>query len=299
MPYLEYKRIYGNISDSLPRTKRARLSKAVKGILAFCNVQEVICESFASLVLFSHAVSTALAAKKRTILYDPEVFIEEWLWVMYQLIRFPGVLRDESTQIPSIELDLNLGERRYKEPLVRGSRYCAPGRLVPAHADNILEPALRLAGLLYVDALVPDEPRTLNGYAVLLGLLTTAIDTILMRLAARGWEYQDDATFDDGLPAMAVMKPVLIWIGLTGYVIAWTGDGERFWGLGRYDRSMYCECLAKVIGSTPQSVDALLESDLALCGLLDPKNLLRKEIATRTLLKGILKEYRDGEEFKC
>ncbi|CRK20206.1 hypothetical protein BN1723_012074 [Verticillium longisporum] len=87
IPYLEYERIYGNISDSLPRTTRARLSKAVKGILAFCNVQEVICESFASLVLFSHAVSTALAAKKRTILYDPEVFIEEWLWVMPPISR--------------------------------------------------------------------------------------------------------------------------------------------------------------------------------------------------------------------
>ncbi|KAM0284416.1 hypothetical protein ACHAQH_001992 [Verticillium albo-atrum] len=298
-PYLEYERVYGNISDSLPRTTRARLSNAVKSILSLCNVQQVIIESFASLVLFTHAVSVALAAKKRTILYDPEAFIEEWLWVEYQFIRFPGVLRDETTPIPSIELDLNLGERRYKEPFVRGTRYCAPGKLLPTHADNIIEPAVRLAGLLYVDALVPDEPRTLNGYAVLLGLLTTAIENILARLAARGRQCGDGEVFDDGLPSMAAMRPILIWVGLTGFMVAWAGDGERFWGLGRYDRTMYRECLVQIIGSTPESVDMLLEEDLALCRLLDAKNLVLKDIATRTVLKGILMEHSDGEEFKC
>lgn len=292
LPCLDHHRAHQNISDALPQGLRDSISRSISYVFTRCGIERRVATSLAGLAIFARAIRAASAAGKGEMLFDPDAFIDEWYWVLQEILCHPGPLCDPSTPAQGVRID-TAQTGSHGRPGIVGIRMPPPGGVVPAHADNLLEPAVRLAGVLYVEALVPDEPRTLNGYAILLALTTQTIQAVMEKVRRR--PVADGDCHDDGLPNISAMRPVMIWVALVAYVVAWLGDGEVQWDSPRYDRSVYRECLAFFIGSAPGDVDRLTGADMMLCDILDVKDLLRKDVRSRHLLRTALLEWNEEQ----
>lgn len=292
------------MSNVLPQTLRDGISRIISSIFSRCSIRCGISASISGLAIFAQTIKTASAAKKGTMLFAPNAFIDEWYWVQHQMLCHPGPICDPSTPAQSLQIDT--GRESPSPPAGSPSsssslpgivsiRMPPPQGVLPAYSENLLEPAVRIAGVLYIEALVPDEPRTLNGYAILLALVTRTIEDVMSqvrrRSASGSWHPAIHiSTLDDGHPSFEAMKPIMIWVALVAYAIARVGDGELQWDSPRYDRSVYLECLSMFIGSSAEDVDNLSEADMALCEILELKALLRREVSNKDLLKEALAE---------
>lgn len=166
--------------------------------------------------------------------------------------------------------------RNHRAPLA--ALYIVPAAATPP-SSTLLEPAMRICEILYLKEFFPDFPRNLGGYAIMLHLLR--------------WHLGEGGMFDTSLLLNRSARALLLWICLVGDAVSRLANSneERNNPVERYDRHVFRDRLADLVrtsalveDSTPSSmptdvdglditaldgVDRLLESDWALCRLLD------------------------------
>ncbi|KAH6694036.1 hypothetical protein F5X68DRAFT_200115 [Plectosphaerella plurivora] len=303
LPFLQHTRLHDNVSDALPLAARREIAQSVEAMLEPCGIQPLVVQSVSGLAVFA-SVLRAASASGSEIRLDPHGFIDEWYWVIYQLLRHPGPLCDPETPAPSLQVHTSedasedtpkddLQKTLVKAPTIKTLFMPPPLNVKPAHSHNILETLVRLASVLYIEALIPDDPRTLNGYAVLLALMSKTMDDVMGRLRCRA-ELPLKGSYYDGLFDIATMKPVMIWAALVAYIVASLGDREVCSGGVRYERSIYRDCLLYFIGPEPDDVRLLSHTDLAFCEVLGIQGLLRRKLDTKELLKAIIRDDATG-----
>ncbi|KAI8303374.1 hypothetical protein K4K61_007088 [Colletotrichum sp. SAR11_59] len=252
-----------------------------------------------STALFAGVLRLAFASPNREVLLNPEAFIEEWLWCEYQLVLYGGALREDCLNDSLGELDeltvaADLGNSEAVAAAMVRSLYTT--KPIPSPAGNLLEPVLRTAAIVYLETIVPDEPRNPMVYSVPLNLLSASVHKITQKLQERQSKEADDGEgdFDDGLPSMEALRPVMIWACLVGSVMSKLCEMDLVTMGILFDRGYYGQCLSLVIGPEPEHVDRLTEKDLALCKLLDARGLRIRQQDERALLRALLREHAYG-----
>ncbi|WQF75499.1 hypothetical protein CDEST_00513 [Colletotrichum destructivum] len=305
-PHLDYHRFFEAPSKMLSLRLRTEISRDMSGILYCCGVQTNVVNAMTSMSLFAGVLRAASSSPTREMLFDPEAFIEEWLWCEYQLVKYPGPLRSDCSsacrRLPDklyIAADLGSSEA-VAEVMVETLR----AQPVPPLVGNLLESALRAAAIMYIEVLVPDEPGSPLAHAILLNLLSALVQTIVQCLQERqsktrnekprGNSCDDDDDDDDCLPSTATSKPVLIWICIVGFVVSKLYETDLAARGILFDRACYGQCLAMIVGLEPEDVDRLRDEDLALCRVLDARGLRIQPCDERVILKGLLNEHLYG-----
>ena len=298
LPYLDYPRFYDLISNKLAPEVRADIVDKATSVLNPCALNPVITDAIISLAKFANIVTIARDDPTHSMKFDPDAFIEEWFWVEYKIIKYPGPLRDDTTStigIPPVAIDKPARLQAYNAgvPRVPSIKYSPTPDLRPTPSKNLLEPAVRLAATLYIEELIPDDPRSLNAYAILLSLLRYQVDTILKQLQSRiiFGMLLDNNNQKDGLPSFSALKPVIIWVCIVGYITSLIADKyESSQNSDRHDRTVFRECLSLIVGPTPECVDKMTESDFAMCRVLELGWLKMNDWGDRKILKLIIKE---------
>ncbi|KAI8315023.1 hypothetical protein K4K59_002011 [Colletotrichum sp. SAR11_240] len=278
---------------------RTRIVNEMSNILYPCGLQSYLANAMISTALFAGVLRLAFASPNREVLLNPEAFIEEWLWCEYQLVLYGGALREDCLNDSLGELDeltvaADLGNSEAVAAAMVRSLYTT--KPVPSPAENLLEPVLRTAAIVYLETIVPDEPRNPMVYSVPLNLLSASVHKVTQKLQERQSREADDGEgdFDDGLPSMEVLRPVMIWACLVGSVMSKLCEMDLVTMGILFDRGYYGQCLSLVIGPEPEHVDRLTEKDLALCKLLDARGLRIRQQDERALLRALLREHAYG-----
>ncbi|KAI8190282.1 hypothetical protein K4K52_009735 [Colletotrichum sp. SAR 10_76] len=299
LPYLDYPRFFNATTDALPDQVRTRIANEMSSILYHCGLQSYLINAMISTALFAGVLRLAFASPSREVLLNPEAFIEEWLWCEYQLVLYGGALREDCLNDSLGELDeltvaADLGNSEAVAAAMVRSLYTT--KPVPSPAENLLEPVLRTAAIVYLETIVPDEPRNPMVYSVPLNLLSASVHKITQKLQERQSKEADDGEgdFDDGLPSMEALKPVMIWVCLVGSVMSKLCETDLVTMGILFDRGYYGQCLSLIIGPEPEHVDSLTEKDLALCKLLDARGLRVRQQDERALLRALLREHAYG-----
>ncbi|KAL0930952.1 uncharacterized protein CTRU02_213687 [Colletotrichum truncatum] len=304
LPYLDYPRFFEAPTNALPYQLRSRIVEEVSAVLTPCRMQLYLVNAIASASLFAGILRMAFVSPNREVLLHPEAFIEEWLWCEYQLVWCSGPLRSDCENTTLGEPDelttaADLGSSdAVAAAMVRNLHTIKP---IPSPADNLLEPALRTAALVYLEILVPDEPRNPMSHAVPLNLLSASVRKIVQKLQerqsrkGRPWEDDDDDDEDnDGLPHTDALRPIMIWVCLVGSVVSKLCEMDLVTMGIVFDRGCYGQCLSMLVGPEPEHVDLLPEQDLALCRLLDARGMRLRQQDERVLLKDLLREHAYG-----
>ncbi|KAK3333526.1 hypothetical protein B0T19DRAFT_128344 [Cercophora scortea] len=193
-PYLPFIQKHEPISSILPPDVRAHTANTLTSLLDPLHISSAVTTSLISLSLFASALRLARHSA-RAVTFDPYVFKEGWLSIMHALVTRPGPLRDTSTatavsdpfNAPNITSNGNYSGGSATLALPR-QNYMADHRLRPSvpiilapcnSAAGPLEPALRISCLLFLKELLPDWPRNVGGYAVLLSLLRGCLGEIM------------------------------------------------------------------------------------------------------------------------
>ncbi|KAF4824844.1 hypothetical protein CGCSCA5_v000971 [Colletotrichum siamense] len=299
LPYLDYPRFFNATTDALPDQVRTRIVNEMSNILYQCGLQSYLINAMISTALFAGVLRLAFASPNREVLLNPEAFIEEWLWCEYQLVLYGGALREDCLNDSLGELDeltvaADLGNSEAVAAAMVRSLYTT--KPVPSPAENLLEPVLRTAAIVYLETIVPDEPRNPVVYSVPLNLLSASVHKITQKLQEQQSKEADDGEgdFDDGLPSMEALKPVMIWACLVGSVMSKLCEMDLVTMGILFDRGYYGQCLSLVVGPEPEHVDRLTEKDLALCKLLDARGLRIRQQDERALLRALLREHAYG-----
>ncbi|KAI8155226.1 hypothetical protein K4K49_007018 [Colletotrichum sp. SAR 10_70] len=264
-----------------------------------CGLQSYLINAMISTALFAGVLRLAFASPNREVLLNPEAFIEEWLWCEYQLVLYGGALREDCLNDSLGELDeltvaADLGNSEAVAAAMVRSLYTT--KPVPSPAENLLGPVLRTAAIVYLETIVPDEPRNPMVYSVPLNLLSASVHKLTQKLQERQSREADDGEgdIDDGLPSMDALRPVMIWACLVGSVMSKLCEMDLVTMGILFDRGYYGQCLSLVIGPEPEHVDRLTEKDLALCKLLDARGLRIRQQDERALLRALLREHAYG-----
>ncbi|EOO04405.1 hypothetical protein UCRPA7_82 [Phaeoacremonium minimum UCRPA7] len=305
-PYFPFSRLYKNASDTLPEATRQEIVNDVTAVLSPSNISPPVLTSVSNLAKLVNAY--AYAKTSRLVTFDPNEFTEEYQAVQHALVCEPGPLRSGARPgTPEADVDPIDPSWLKTEDFIKNHQ-AAIAPVIPAEHGNTLDPLLRICSLLYLKELLPDFPRNLGGYSILLSLLThqlrqlidenrvktavnyhhlTSDDVLDPRLL--DWTAENDDEDWDG--KIVAMKPALVWVCLIGNLSSLIGDkNECRFGADHYDRSAYRECLAEVVGLSVDTVDDLTDSDLNLCQLLDIRWIQDGKWDDKSALKRILSE---------
>ncbi len=347
-PYIAFTRSYSPVSAIVPAQTRNHASTSLTELLAGLQIAPVVITSLQNLSVFSFAVQMALAtvppppaspgsssAESPTmppghrITFDPLAFNDELQGVTYDLLMHPTPLRDPSTTggpfnpfnppsdrvtIPSATA--NIVDDAQDESYFPNHRIHVSGGFImpsPLGKGGDLEPALRIAGLLFLKELLPEWPRNVGGYGILLDLLTTHLRGVLSSdryttstsfFDASGQQQQQHPYGQPGKGkapqppprtsasrARGLPRPVVLWLCVVGNLMSLIADKNenRVDESTRYDRSIFRECLAVVAGvASPGDVDRLPEEDFLLFRLLDIRTIQGDEWVDRAALKALL-----------
>lgn len=305
-PYFPFSRLYKNASDTLPEATRQQIVNDVTAVLSPSNISPPVLTSVSNLAKLVNAY--AYAKTSRLVTFDPNEFTEEYQAVQHALVCEPGPLRSGARPgTPEADVDPIDPSWLKTEDFVKNHQ-AAIAPVIPAEHGNTLDPLLRICSLLYLKELLPDFPRNLGGYSILLSLLThqlrQLIDENRVKTAVNyhpltsdevldprllDWTAENDDEDWDG--KIVAMKPALVWVCLIGNLSSLIGDkNECRFGADHYDRSAYRECLAEVVGLSVDTVDDLTDSDLSLCQLLDIRWIQDGKWDDKSALKRILSE---------
>ncbi|KAK4249608.1 hypothetical protein C7999DRAFT_39272 [Corynascus novoguineensis] len=177
-PYLAFTRQYSPISGGILSEVHEQVSISISALLSPLLIHSKVIEALSSLATLASAIRRARQSAG-TVVFDPHAFTEEWQAITYALLAQPWPLRELQPDDPS---SMNPYSSTTSNPTDSPTEvsYISDHRLLPfAHiapsvvpsAAGPLEPALRIAALLYLKELLPDWPRNIGGYAVLLSLL--------------------------------------------------------------------------------------------------------------------------------
>lgn len=279
---------------------RGEFSLSVQRILQRNGIAQITIDSIRDLVLVAQSIVLARHAPSGSILFDPQSYSEEYMWVEYQLVRYPGPLRKQNV---STENSYPSGYSPPGEPDTSTYRYEQPfdNSVVPAQAANILDPVVRICGILYLEELLP-EPRTMDPYSVPLSLLNQHVREIVLRLRDREAAFLAGAPSSstssiDGLPGdIAALRPLLLWVCMVAYTLAQIVEADVSFinsGAQPVDRAPYQDCVVLLVGgdASPAGVDALPERDLELARLLPVQELRVLGYDDRVVLKQIVGDY--------
>ncbi|KAF3806241.1 hypothetical protein GCG54_00006003 [Colletotrichum gloeosporioides] len=299
LPYLDYPRFFNATTDALPHQLRTRIVNDMSNILYPCGLQSYLINAMISTALFAGVLRLAFASPNREVLLNPEAFIEEWLWCEYQLVLYGGALREDCLndslgELDELTLAADLGNSEAVAAAMVRSLYTT--KPVPSPAENLLEPVLRTAAIVYLETIVPDEPRNPMVYSVPLNLLSTSVHKVTQKLQERQSREADDGEggFDDGLPSMEALRPVMIWACLVGSVMSKLCEMDLVTMGILFNRGYYGQCLSLIVGPEPDHVDLLTEKELFLCKLLDARGLRIRQQDERALLRALLREHAYG-----
>ena len=348
-PYLAFTRSYSPISAIVPTQTRDHASTSLAELLTGLRIAPVVITSLQNLSVFSFAVQMALATVPpppaspasssagsptmppgHRITFDPLAFNDELHGVTYDLLMQPTPLRDPSTTggpfnpfnppsdrvtIPSTTA--NIVDDAQDESYFPNHRIHVSGGFImpsPPGEGGDLEPALRIAGLLFLKELLPEWPRNVGGYGILLDLLTTHLRGILSSdryttstsLFDAPDQQQQQYSYGQAGKGKAPLpphrrgsasrprdspRPVMLWLCVVGNLMSLIADKNenRVDESTRYDRSIFRECLVAVAGvASHGDVDRLLEEDFLLFRLLDIRTIQGDEWDDRAALKALL-----------
>lgn len=191
-PYLPFVRSHNDSPPTLlPPGVPNRMSQQLSSLLQPLGISHEIITTLSSLATLTSAVEMARNSSN-DVAFDPHGFTEEWMAITHALLSRPGPLRETDSH-PDAHNPYCTETNTLDSPSASGSHtdyYMANHRLqpfipiIPAPSPGLvgpLEPALRIAGLLFLKELLPDWPRNLGGYAVLLSLLRDHLLEILRR----------------------------------------------------------------------------------------------------------------------
>ncbi|KAK3996004.1 hypothetical protein QBC44DRAFT_5205 [Cladorrhinum sp. PSN332] len=287
-PYLPFQRRH--FETILPVDVREYASSTLTSLLHPLNVNQEVIDILASLAALTSAVRLARHSG-RTVTFDPQLFTEEWQGIMHALIIRPGPLRETPASDPTsinpyfsgIPTGSPTGGSYSTTQAATTENYMANHRLrpsipvLPVPTENHVEPALRIAALLYLKELLPDWPRNLGGYAVLLALLRQHL-----RAAAQQFGSNDIDPLLRSKPAQ--LKPVIIFLAMMGNLSSLLADENegRASMDDRYDRAVYRDCLREVAGLVVGHEGGLMdEEDLVVVRLFDLGTLVRDDEGER------------------
>ncbi|KAK4039214.1 hypothetical protein C8A01DRAFT_47292 [Parachaetomium inaequale] len=174
--YLPFTRQYSPVSGVVPPEVREQISSSISALLNPLHIHPEVIDSLVSLATLTSAIRLARQSPG-TVAFDPHPFTEEWQALNYALLTRPGPLREtqsdpDSTNPYSTEASDPMGSPA--ETYMSNHRLLPSIPITPSQGEGgggSLEPALRIAALLHLKELLPDWPRNLGGYAVLLSLL--------------------------------------------------------------------------------------------------------------------------------
>ncbi|KAI9167413.1 hypothetical protein HJFPF1_03540 [Paramyrothecium foliicola] len=299
VPYLESTRFFPPISDMLPADLRAQYAFRVHQLFQVCGIAQINIDSVRALVFFAQALKLSRRVPTNTFLLESPGYIEEYTRIEYMLIRYPGPLRDETLPTGNFFLDRysSLHEPDFADDMLRQTPtpciyedHIPQCNAVPVASGNLLDPILRIGAILYMEELL-SEPRTATSYNVLLAMLSHQLQIITMRFHERGAFQQNTGLVLDGLPHDDVLRPLLIWAAMVVFSIAQVADAETGFCLQPIDMRPYLECVALLVGTRPEDVDALADCDFELCKLLPVQELGATTWDDRTILKRMLADY--------
>ncbi|KAM7201012.1 hypothetical protein V8F20_005021 [Naviculisporaceae sp. PSN 640] len=195
-PYLEYTRKFEPISSILAPALRNHVCSSFSTLLGPLQIDSTVVEALSSLSLFAASVKLARTSSG-AVAFEPHAFTDEWLAVKHSLVTRPRPLQNQmaanprsglfspfkvpGTDTPNTSNAMMAG----KGELYMGSHRLQPTvSIIPAELGpgGPLEPALRIACLLYQKELLPNWPRNLGGYAVLLKLLAEHMQALYRTL---------------------------------------------------------------------------------------------------------------------
>ncbi|KAK4123241.1 hypothetical protein N657DRAFT_453223 [Parathielavia appendiculata] len=192
-PFLPFTRQYDRVSATLPPSVCNRILNSLTMLLYPLHFDPNVIASLVSLSTFVSAIRSAREFPG-TKDFDPHAFTEEWQALTLALLTRPQPLRAAQCPSQCLSNDANPYSTGSAGPASPGAslaqNYMSNHRLLPtAHIvpatphspAGHLEPALRIAALLYLKELLPDWPRNLGGYAVFLSLLRHHISEIIRR----------------------------------------------------------------------------------------------------------------------
>ncbi len=285
-PYLQFTRSLPDVSSALPPRARAEIADQLDSILSPVRIDPVVIASVTGCAIFVETANRALTSKPaRSILFDPHAFTEELCWVQHQLVTQPGPLRRSSGSVAMCAAVVDVSKLK-TENYVLNHQLPLSAPVIPAPHHNFLEPVLRICCLLYLKELMPDFPRNLGGYSVLLTLLRAHLkDT---RRRCLGTETTRD------VPLYNAARPVMLWVCLVGNTIARIADGnECRFGSDRYDRTVFSLALADFMEGVEGGIDGLDDDrDFTLCRLLALSRIRGESWNDRVELKRLLEEKR-------
>lgn len=299
------------MSDILSPATKSRIGRNLQHILQPCGIAQVNIESIRSLAFFTHAVELARHGTPGVIRFDPESFSEELSWAEYQLVSYPGALRDQTVPMDNDYAKQYPSPRRETTPygcqqayestsansntnaMVLGTR-----DIVPSEAHNILDPVLRSAGILYAEE-ITTKTRTFDPYGVQLAMLNQQIRNIVLRLREREAAFlastastPDDLPFD-GLPRdNDALRPLLLWVCMVVYTVAQIIEADTAFYVHTVDRTPYQDLVALLLGATaPADVSALPSSDFELAKILPVRELGSVAFEDDVVLNQITSDY--------
>ncbi|GAB1320127.1 hypothetical protein MFIFM68171_10337 [Madurella fahalii] len=188
-PYLPFtRRYYSSVSTVLPPDARSQAFNSIYALLDPLHIDPQVIDALSSLSLFASAVRLARHFAG-SITFDPHAFTDEWLAITHALLTRPGPLRETPAGLENDPYSKTAGCSATSADEDSGSHtqnHIAAHRLRPSASVTPspsgppgVEPALRIAALLFLKELLPDWPRNLGGYAVLVGLLRQHLHDIM------------------------------------------------------------------------------------------------------------------------
>lgn len=277
-PYLSCTRQYNPVSDIVPPEVREETSASMSALLSPLHIHPLVIESLVSLSNFTSAIRLARRSPS-TVTFDPHVFTEEWQALTRALLTHPGPLRDSSSSFNPFSTSLSNPGSYISNHRLLPSVPITPAQPPEDGGDggrnNPLEPALRLAALLQLKELLPDWPRNLGGYAVLLSLLRQHLHTLTVQHDPpphpSSPSTTPNATSNTHHNPLLLLNPPLLYLTLVGALASRTADTNegRVAEGERYPRDVFRACLSRVRGvEDGAGVERLTRGDLEMVRLL-------------------------------
>ncbi len=329
-PYLPFTRQFSSVTAILPTARREQVSRLIAAVLNPLHVTSLTIDSLAALSLFASAIRLARQPSS-TVKFDPHAFTEEWQSITHALLSEPGPLRTTHSNLDSNNPYSTPVPDTTLRPSSPAENYTSNHRLLPSvpitptnlsdSPSGPLEPALRAAALLYLKELLPDWPRNLGGYAVLLSLLRHHLGELIHRHhkqhisespAPTPMPLTDDelmlidpllTTGDQAYPHQQQQRPpqpefhqVVIFLALLGDTISRVADTNEAWHgeADCYPRGVFRDILREVVGlGDTEGVDALGEEGLGFVGVFELPRVLMggggpREGGVRGLLRRVV-----------
>jgi hypothetical protein len=205
-PYIPYTRRYESISTLMPPEIYNYASSSIHALLGPLKINDVVCTSLTSLSILTAALRLSRLSGG-AITFEPHEFTDEYICTMHQLVTDPCPLRAPSSPGLGVMADAIINpyssNSSVRQSSPGGSSDSSAATSITFMADHRLrpgipviptevgpggpvEPALRIAGLLYLKEILPEWPRNIGGYAVLLSLLRSHLYDLLDKMKKEG-----------------------------------------------------------------------------------------------------------------